>query len=87
MPSHRCGCTCVQPFTGPTHPQDKKNQDASEGGQRVVTALMYLSTPEEGGETVFPDAEVQTLHPGGVPSSPCAARGLVNKAYRGDMIM
>jgi len=25
------------------------------GGQRVATLLMYLATPEEGGETVFPD--------------------------------
>jgi prolyl 4-hydroxylase len=26
------------------------------GGQRVCTVLMYLTTPEEGGETVFPQA-------------------------------
>ena len=25
------------------------------GGNRVETVLMYLNTPEEGGETVFPD--------------------------------
>jgi hypothetical protein len=65
---------------------DKKNQDAAEGGQRVVTALMYLSTPEEGGETVFPDAENET--PPGQALSACAARGgLANKPTKGDMLM
>jgi hypothetical protein len=29
------------------------------GGQRIVTFLMYLSTPEEGGETVFPFADLK----------------------------
>ncbi|KAI8476684.1 MAG: hypothetical protein J3K34DRAFT_400129 [Monoraphidium minutum] len=64
---------------------DKKNQDPAEGGQRVVTALMYLSTPEEGGETVFPDAEVQSDHEPG--ASACASKGLVNKIYKGDMLV
>jgi prolyl 4-hydroxylase len=27
-------------------------------GQRVATFLMYLSTPEDGGETTFPDAKI-----------------------------
>ena len=30
---------------------------AMGSGQCVVTLLMYLSTPKEGGETVFPDAD------------------------------
>ncbi|MCA9841811.1 MAG: 2OG-Fe(II) oxygenase [Cyanobacteria bacterium HKST-UBA03] len=30
-------------------------QPLDEGGQRVATMLMYLSAPEEGGETTFPD--------------------------------
>ncbi len=29
-----------------------------DGGQRVITLIMYLNTPEEGGETVFPNANV-----------------------------
>lgn len=36
---------------------DTVNTQIDHGGQRVVTMLMYLSTPDEGGETVFPDAE------------------------------
>jgi hypothetical protein len=36
---------------------DTINTRIENGGQRVVTMLMYLSTPGEGGETVFPDAE------------------------------
>ena len=69
---------------GTLDPQDKKNQDPAEGGQRVVTALMYLATPEEGGETVFPDAEVQS-DPEGL--SDCAKQGLANKPYKGDMLV
>jgi prolyl 4-hydroxylase len=36
---------------------DSANRDSSHGGQRLATMLMYLATPEEGGETVFPNAE------------------------------
>ena len=32
---------------------------ASEGGQRTWTAMVYLKSPEEGGETVFPWAGLQ----------------------------
>jgi prolyl 4-hydroxylase len=46
---------------------------------------MFLATPEEGGETVFPDAEVQS--PPDPSFSPCARKGLVNKPYKGDMLM
>jgi len=35
---------------------DALNQRVEMGGQRILTMLMYLSTPDEGGETVFPDA-------------------------------
>lgn len=44
-----------EPHTDYFH--DKYNARPENGGQRVATVLMYLSTPEEGGETVFPYAE------------------------------
>ena len=31
----------------------------ARGGQRIATILMYLSTPEEGGATIFPDADME----------------------------
>ncbi len=34
------------------------------GQQRCATALMFLNTPEEGGETVFPNVPAQTDGPG-----------------------
>jgi prolyl 4-hydroxylase len=39
-----------EPHTDYFH--DKVNADPAHGGQRVATVLMYLSTPDEGGETV-----------------------------------
>ena len=38
------------------------NARQENGGQRVATVLMYLATPEEGGETVFPYAEKKVHH-------------------------
>jgi len=35
---------------------DNYGQSKDTGGQRVLTMLMYLSTPQEGGETTFPNA-------------------------------
>ena len=33
---------------------DKVNPAPENGGQRIITFLMYLTTVEEGGETYFP---------------------------------
>ncbi|KAF6256843.1 hypothetical protein COO60DRAFT_1471072 [Scenedesmus sp. NREL 46B-D3] len=63
---------------------DAVNSGMEAGGQRVITVLMYLSTPEHGGETVFPDAEQRVEGPGW---SECALKGLANKPKRGDALM
>ncbi|CAI7760503.1 unnamed protein product [Closterium sp. NIES-53] len=44
------------------------------GGHRVATVLMYLTTVEEGGETVFPSS--QPRPPMDVTKTECANRGL-----------
>mmetsp|Transcript_36236 Transcript_36236/g.107015 ORF Transcript_36236/g.107015 Transcript_36236/m.107015 type:complete len:183 (+) Transcript_36236:202-750(+) len=63
---------------------DQKNQDESMGGQRVATMLMYLSTPDEGGETVFPNAPLKKPGPN---LSDCAKKGLSVKSTKGDALL
>eukprot|EP00889_Picochlorum_renovo_P004771 jgi/Picre1/31801/NNA_007150.t1 len=70
-----------EPHTDYFH--DKVNSDVSHGGQRIATVLMYLSTPEEGGETVFPHAEPKVE---GDEWSECAKKGLAVKAKRGNAL-
>ncbi|GFR41472.1 hypothetical protein Agub_g2162 [Astrephomene gubernaculifera] len=63
---------------------DSMNANPEHGGQRVVTVLMYLSSVEEGGETVFPDADRKVSGEGW---SECAKQGLAVKPVRGDAVM
>eukprot|EP00884_Botryococcus_braunii_P010199 jgi/Botrbrau1/19180/Bobra.0077s0088.2 len=63
---------------------DSYNQRPENGGQRIATVLMYLSTPEEGGETVFPTAETKVSGEGW---SDCARAGLAVKARKGDALL
>lgn len=63
---------------------DAFNQDPKKGGQRLATVLMYLTTPEEGGETVFPNADRKVT---GDEWSECAKDGMAVKAVRGDAVM
>lgn len=61
-----------------------KNADPAHGGQRVATVLMYLTTPEEGGETVFPESDTKVEGP---EWSECAKKGLAVKSVRGDALL
>lgn len=63
---------------------DKINQAPNRGGQRIATILMYLTTPEEGGETVFPNAQEKVY---GDDWSDCAKKGLSVKARRGNALL
>ena len=71
-----------EPHTDYFH--DKVNSDPSHGGQRVATVLMYLTTPDEGGETVFPQGLPKVTGPAW---SECAKRGLAVKSVRGNALL
>lgn len=72
-----------EPHTDYFH--DAVNKDANHGGQRIATMLMYLSTPEAGGETVFPHVPAPE---GRDPAewSACARQGNAVKAVRGSAL-
>lgn len=63
---------------------DQYNQREENGGQRIATVLMYLSTPGEGGETVFPAAEHKVSGPGW---SECAQKGLAVHPEKGAALL
>jgi prolyl 4-hydroxylase len=63
---------------------DDLNSQEESGGQRIATVLMYLSTPEEGGETVFPSAPVKVSGPGW---SECARAGFAVRPRKGDALV
>ena len=54
------------------------------GLQRIATALLFLNTPEEGGETTFPNVPVPDQ---GAGWSECARGSLAHKPKTGDLIL
>lgn len=63
---------------------DKYNANPTNGGQRAATVLMYLTTVDEGGETVFPNAQTKVTGP---EWSDCAKNGLAVKTRKGDALL
>ncbi|PSC76370.1 Prolyl 4-hydroxylase subunit alpha-2 [Micractinium conductrix] len=59
----------------------------TNGGNRLATILMYLSTPEEGGETVFPNVPAPPEQTPEAGYSECAMEGLSVKPKRGDAVL
>ena len=77
----------MPPPSPPPPPHTHTNNFLSRpqnGGQRVATFLMYLTTPEEGGETVFPSASRKVSGP---HWSECAREGFAVKARRRDALL
>nr|AAT84604.1 prolyl 4-hydroxylase [Dianthus caryophyllus] len=64
---------------------DKVNQQL--GGHRIATVLMYLSNVEEGGETVFPNAEAKLQLANNESLSDCAKGGYSVKPKKGDALL
>jgi prolyl 4-hydroxylase len=73
-----------EPHLDAFHGDDPKNSRPEVGGQRVATVLMYLATPAEGGETVFPQAAAKAAGPGW---SACAREGLAVAPVAGDALL
>eukprot|EP00884_Botryococcus_braunii_P014160 jgi/Botrbrau1/22745/Bobra.0132s0078.1 len=63
---------------------DKVNSAPEAGGQRVATILMYLSSVEEGGETMFPKGLPKAQGPGW---SECAQQGFSVKAVKRNALL
>lgn len=66
----------------PHHDWFSDQFNLKRGGQRVATLLMYLSSPEEGGETIFPSAGQGTCKCGGEEK-----QGVCVEAKKGNAVL
>lgn len=61
----------------------RESATKAPGGQRIATALLFLNTPEEGGETAFPNIEAHN----DATFCTCARESLAHKPETGDLIL
>jgi prolyl 4-hydroxylase len=75
-------CAYVQHFDAFDLSNEDGRRFAANGGQRVVTVLVYLNDVKKGGATVFPALNLQTLPRQGmaVVFFPATLDGLLDKS-------